>query len=468
MTAAGPPTSSVEVRARLVEALRLDLVGPGPGDEHLAREALPGWVRPSTWYLTGFLIPSGTPPERAADADEDEGLGQVQRSPGEPGESTDDGRAARRGLFPSSMGLSFLVPEAQRSLELTISWGDYVPGVTQEQDQWRDPPPDRDKPPDWDQAPAEATARDQPRDQLPGQAQGPEHQPLIAVWRRNPRSVALSVPLPGDSGPAVRNVPGSDGLQVVVDERPVALDALASYLPAGARSVSVFLVNNRSAERVDPDRAYAFQAELRVQASLPFVPRPDLQGSGAEEWDDLVADLHYADAPEYATGHGVSAGWEVAGGECRTIFTRWLPAAEVAKTATVDLPAVELSMDALGALEPGGAGPALQPLTASYRSWIAAQRATTGRLQGRRQETADQLLGLADAAARRIEDGITLLDDEADVLDAFRMANRCVARALRQRLHTERPTWRAFQLAFLLLNLPGLADPGDPERDMVD
>ena len=53
----------------LIKALRLDLVGPWPGHE-LDEERLPGWVRPSNWYLTGFLIPSGSPPQHTADADE--------------------------------------------------------------------------------------------------------------------------------------------------------------------------------------------------------------------------------------------------------------------------------------------------------------------------------------------------------------------------------------------------------------
>src|SRR5207302_11402582 len=39
---------------------------------------------------------------------------------------------------------------------------------------------------------------------------------------------------------------------------------------------------------------------------------------------------------------------------------------------------------------------------------------------------------------------------------------------LRKRLGIETPRWRAFQLAFLLLNLPGLADPRDPNRATVD
>ena len=72
------PVTSLEVRERLVEALKLDLVGPRAGHA-LAEERLPGWVRPSNWYLAGFLIPSGTPPEKRADADEDDDL--AARSP---------------------------------------------------------------------------------------------------------------------------------------------------------------------------------------------------------------------------------------------------------------------------------------------------------------------------------------------------------------------------------------------------
>ncbi len=64
--------------------------------------------------------------------------------------------------------------------------------------------------------------------------------------------------------------------------------------------------------------------------------------------------------------------------------------------------------------------------------------------------------------------GIAVLAQDTDSLDAFRVSNRAVARALQKRLGIEAPRWRAFQLAFILLNLPGLADPGDPNREMVD
>ena len=44
----------IDVRSQLVEALRLDLVGPENGTD-LEAEILP--QAPSRWYLTGFLVP---------------------------------------------------------------------------------------------------------------------------------------------------------------------------------------------------------------------------------------------------------------------------------------------------------------------------------------------------------------------------------------------------------------------------
>ena len=52
-------TSSVDIRANLVELFRRDLIGPGPQDADLATERLN--ESPSRWYLTGFLAPAEDP-----------------------------------------------------------------------------------------------------------------------------------------------------------------------------------------------------------------------------------------------------------------------------------------------------------------------------------------------------------------------------------------------------------------------
>ena len=54
-------SDSTLVRAGLVEALRLDLVGPD-NDHIFAHELLP--ESPTRWYLTGFLVPRHAPEEQ--------------------------------------------------------------------------------------------------------------------------------------------------------------------------------------------------------------------------------------------------------------------------------------------------------------------------------------------------------------------------------------------------------------------
>ena len=421
------PTDSPAVRERLVEALNLDLIGPGAGHD-LAAEQLPGWVRPSNWYLTGFLIPSGSPPEISADADEDDDIDAVPESGGLAEESTEDRKAAKKGFFPSSMGLSFLIAKETRTLTVTSRWGDYER--------------------------AEAKGADGKR---------------LPVWQRRPGERVVQVSL---SNPGEYDIPQSGGLKLHVVQRLIDTETLVE-IPTGTRSVSVFLVNRRRPDATDPDPTYAFQTEIEVRGERAFVPRPDLRGAQASEWDDQVADLHYADAPGYATGHGVSADWELVDGACQVLRTKWIPQANVERTETVKVPGAELSMDTLGALTDGeAASAALWPLVVQYRAWIESRRVNISSLVHKRRETAEELLRRAGVAADRMERGITILAADKNALDAFRVANRAIALALRKRLVDEfvskPPQWRAFQLAFILLNLPGLADPRDPGREIVD
>jgi hypothetical protein len=419
--------TSLEVRGQLVEALKLDLVGPWAGHA-LAEEQLPNRLRPSAWYLTGFLVPSGMPPEKSADADEDDDISEIPESTGLSEESTEDRKAAKKGYLPSSMGLSFLVSRETRKLEVIVRWADYLLMETE----------------------------------------GTEEKP-VPVWQRKQMESVVTVWLSRATHPTVYDVPDSHGLQLNIVERQISTETLGDQIPSGTRSVSVFVVNRREANLETPDLAFAFQAEIGVGSKEPFVPRPNLRGSSAQEWDEQVSDLHYADTPEFATGHNISAEWDIEDDVCRRLRTAWIPTTGVQKTRTVDVPGVELSMDVLGELSDGtSVHGALDALVTQYRLWIQGQRTTIQDLHGNRRETAEELLRLAGVAADRIERGIDVLVQDVNALDAFRMANRSVARALRQRLKIEEPKWRAFQLAFMLLNFPGLADPLDNHRETVD
>ena len=137
---------------------------------------------------------------------------------------------------------------------------------------------------------------------------------------------------------------------------------------------------------------------------------------------------------------------------------------------------IALSMDALARLVDGAEAQAkLGNLVIQYRDWIEKQQERMPQSPHRRQETGQELLQRARVAAQRIDQGIDLLDDP-QCLEAFRIANRAMATAARRRMgvmqnkppESIEPKWRPFQLAFLLMNLKGIAEPASDDREVVD
>ena len=423
-------TTPTQVRDELTHALALDLIGPGLKGEHSA-ERLPGWERPSTWYLTGFLVPTGTPAaQRSDDEADDDYDAEVPDRLGLPEESVQHSKRSKRTYFPSSMGLTFLVPQAAATIRVTASWGDYRKGTSE----------------DWSGK-------------------------RVAAWVRMPRSETVEISLEEDEALKRHPVPESGGLVLCSVARSIPAEHLRGGVAAGVRAVSVFLVNERRADddQEATDETYAFQSRLSVECDLPFHPRLDLSAKHSEDWDRKVADLHYAKTPAYATGHGVSVDWTAAGGQCIQVRTTWIGSAGVPATEPSSVPGVELSMRQLGALADGSAArDALLPLVVAYRDWIEDRSKEAAQLSGEHRDTANGLLLNARQAAARIEKGVNVLAEDADALDAFCVANRSVHRTLARRIEVSNPEWRPFQLAFLLLNLPGMADPASPDRETVD
>lgn len=458
---------SVDVRSQLVEAIRLDLVGPGPGSD-LEAEVLD--QSPSRWYLTGFLVPLEAGESQRADETADDDLDLQDEAGGADDAQAPEPAAARRAFFPSSLGVSLLIAGPTRTLTVVARWGDYR--LTTEADpvlQLRSAPARRARP-----------APETP----PGDAPPPDDGEAARanlLWKRTPREASLEIPVPDETAhPIEHPIPGGEGMSLALTVRPVrSLGQPAELFPAGTRSVSVFLVNRRRPAPDDVrDVGFAFQAELEVRSPEPLVPRPNLRGLGARDWDDRVADLQYRDVCEFAVGHGVAAR-ALLGDDCscHAVRTCWVPDAEVEKVAPEPIRGVELGMEALAGLADGGqARERLGPLVTQYRAWIEEQGAGVPDLPPRRREIAEELLQRARGVATRIDRGIATLDDP-QVLEAFKMANRAMAHAARRRFGTMQsldpaaippPGWRPFQLAFLLMNLKGLVDPTDGEREYVD
>ncbi|MCE9636426.1 MAG: DISARM system helicase DrmA [Planctomycetes bacterium] len=433
MTRPPAPTGSVEVRSRLVDALRLDLVGPDAriDADELINEVLP--EAPSNWYLTGFLAPAAMPMEERGD----DGGDEANDEGGDEG-GADDGAAperpiAQRAFFPASMGLSVLLAPGCRTLHCVVSWGDYAPEAKEG---------------------------------------GPRQ------WLRTRRREEVDVGLSGGQKPLRVPVPDSKGLWVVVVERPASSGPQNAALPAGARSAAVFVVNERTPSPDQPrDVAFAFQVELVVTSERPFIARPDARGVATDDWDERVADVHYLDVHEYAVGHNVSAAAVLTDHECREVRTTWLPATEVERVDVAKLDGVVLSMEEIAkTADVTELRASIGPIVGAYGAWIEDQ-ATRCPSSGPRAETSKALLDNARRARARMADGLDALED-AKAFEAFCIANRTVARAIRQRLsqsapfrnpdEQDPPAWRPFQLAFLLLNLRGMVDPRHDDRETVD
>ncbi len=442
---------TTDARSDLVDTLKLDLIGPD-NDHEFMREVLSD--PPEVRYTTGYLVPEATPLADKQDEDLDEEAGP-DPVPSDKNPEGDGERVASRSSFiPSSIGLSVLVPPAAEHIAATVKWGDYVllgsanpedGHFAMELENW---------------------AREVGLDPIPTYLEK-----VSPGYARIPReeTIELLIPSP-DESPHRYELGRGRALTIEIFTREV--EGLG--LQPGTRSVSVFLVNRRDPGRPKAPRypGIAFQVEFELNCEVGFSARPNLKAysDGDRDWDEQVSDLHYRDVLEYAVGHNVSSRAFVEAGSCRGVASAWFPEAEVEKVLPADIGGLTTSMDGLSRLEDReGVQKALGALTDSYSLWIALQAGVEEGLTPAMKKTRDELLLKADYAKARISKGIELLADDAELRLAFCLANRAMAMSARQRMpQVGDPAWRPFQLAFLLLNLPGLADIEDDSREVVD
>jgi hypothetical protein len=475
-------STSVEIRARLVDLFRRDLIGPHPDkDADLARERL-NKEFPSRWYLAGFIAPAtdtfgldgpeeededpSAQEETETDVEEPDVEGGAGGAAGDADEP--EAPTTRRRFFPSSIGLTvFLDPSVER-IAARVTWGDYrtepplpetvlLPEEVEERGEDGKPKRREKQSVDWVRVPKERTA-------------------VIAI--RDGRGRPIPVP-----ESAAEQRPGG-GLALETLSRIFSYEA-----PDGTtrkeRALTVFLVNRRApVHRFYADVSYAFQARLELRCEGGLLPRRDLSGYRANEDDLRTADLHYRDLCEWAVGRNTAAGWDPEEqGHITRVWTDPLPAAEVERVVPNEdeqlTGAVTFGMETLARLAETDAARldrALAQLPVQYANWIAAERSKLAGLPQRRRETGERLIAEMDEARRRIAEGIGVLTNNPRARMAFRFMNRAVAWAARRRTAgpggdpnaQKEPTWRPFQLAFILLNLGALAERTHADREIAD
>jgi hypothetical protein len=449
----------------LLEALRFELLGPATPDEEL-RES------PLSRYATGTLAPFGT---GLADDEREQDLGgggsgdeQELTANGVEEEtgSVELGPPMSQAITPSSIGLSFLVPLDTHTLRVQATWGEYHIADVQDEGETDDlVPSDKDAP-----NPERKTDEHRPKRRQ------------RARWMRTPRTPEpLDIQLKPAAGLKQIEITKGDGVTVEHLCRAVG-DRLA---------VSVFLVNRRRATgkgRPSADQ-FVFQPALTVRSisSKPiFLPR-ELEPALAHSDRDRESNrLLFRKRREFAIGHGCAAEWAGSSGSDRTeeVRTDLMPSYELPRVDARPIRGRGLEMDALaGARSAEELGILVTPVIDEYAEWITKKRGEISDLAPDLRPVAQAHLDDCSAALQRMRTGVELLTRDADAFQAFRFANRAM---LLQRSHTiwsrdrrknpqtapPKPElegrWRPFQLAFILLNLPGLIDVESEDRRIAD
>ena len=438
-------TSPAAIREEFERLIIDDLLGPAGGPE----EVLPTLPVPRDRYLVGLLAPKASyvSPSRfdAATAAEPSGG------------TSEDHVASPPQLVPSALGLTFAVPADTQVLAIDAAWGHYV------------------------------------RTRVQKETDKPER-----IWQRSQRGGPITLDLPHADGAFADRVPDPEFEHVVVTGRVRRLHGVAL--------VTLFLVNGQLAPEQNLDEAWLFQATLAVHApngSAIFLDKSVALPELAEALDPdareaLSLGMLYRHAIDFAVGHGVAV-HAVASSDDPTRAVRLetcaIPKYDVARTdppTSSEIPLladVALDMRTLAHADDADLPAMLRPLVVAYRKWIDEQQArlndSAERLTGY-EVTAQQHIEQARAAAERIEAGIALLEQDELACEAFRFANEAMWRQrVRQKAIENRRrdgdttslenaialadvaierTWRPFQLAFLLLNLPSLTDPGHSDR----
>jgi hypothetical protein len=428
-----------------------DLLGPAGGQEE---ELNKDEDRVRERYLVGMLAPRAIAVEAAA-LDE---IGTAGTEDVEVG-ATDISAPPTDTMFPSSMGMSFVIEPEAKEILIKTEWGRYrrTPSNTQKEKDGR---------------------------------------PAL-IWKRehvvgDPQLVPL---ITGPFGPLIPSQP----------QPLVKLQGRIRQLPNGW-IVTVFLVNQQEEVKARKDEAWIFQPKMWAMdphGGPIFIKRNSITADLArmdpitrEETETL--EMLYRRHLQFAVGHGVSVHATLPDplAERATIIeTEFVPKAEVAQQTPPtaqdrgfeSIAGLNLDMQQLADTPKPTLISNLRIIETAYDGWITREENKlndSAEKLGEHQQAARRAIERCQRALSRIKEGIDLIESNSQAEEAFRFANRAMwfqrvrstySRKVRKKelQQGETPStfdvpanrsWRLFQLAFILLNLPSATNLHHPDR----
>ncbi len=434
--------------------------------------------RPSQRYGVGILFHSPAEQESGDPAPEVEDIAEPDESEpdteeggpeevGEPDQTLEAGadegdeivpHRSDPGYRPSAIGLSFLVQLKPRDeLVITVSGGRYEyrrfsPDAVRFDD---DTCPERD----------------------------------VELWQRHQVRVTARIGCSVFPDAGVATVPAQF-------PHPLQMEIQITVRPwrKGQHLLTVTLVNR--AKRAMNDQCCLFQIGLQCEVHRDGNPVPAIlpypeQGGRSIVDEDAAVRLWYRNVPRFATGHGCAADWgPTKDGRVTRVFCEPLPVYRLPEVSP-DIPGHAPQMQELADdkwREP------LRSLVDAYERHLDGLSIEA--VDSRYREAAAEQVQAAHGCLERMRAGLQCLDTNAVALRAFQLANQAMrlqqiawrskTRFAEQpngaRTHSfdsayrsptqgptdgQEPAWRAFQIAFILMNLPDITCPDENNHDRM-
>jgi hypothetical protein len=334
--------------------------------------------------------------------------------------------------------------------------------------------------------------------------------PLAEEWR--PSSVAISFVTDGSSvlcdfaggtyapvedggPPSWRRTPFDfSDLELSADTPPLSLVVRGVNVQIGSRwraFGSSRLVTVHA--RVMPGAGDALSNPGLILYQVQLAVRPTAAGrileydtSASLDADEESAELRlrYRNRKTYAVGHGMAADWDLKAGRCTRVFLDPVPAFVVPAietvafdSATTEAQALDLSFLASLDSRTDEVTAALSAFVTAYETWVAEQERRVSGF-GEDAAAARRIVGRSRGTVGRMHAAVEILRDpvQHQLRTAFALGMAAMRLQMRQARINEgknpddlaEPTWRPFQLGFILVSLASTVDDRHPERDLVD
>lgn len=430
-----------EVRQKIIEAIRTDLIGPRDKEEVLEEN-------PRYAYLVGMLDVQSDD-EDSSSAGEQEIDADMAYEDGEDftaGEEDDNEPISTTHFqLPSSIGISFYVDSSLDEINLDVSWGDYV------------------------KSSEKYIGKD-------------EKEHSRAIYTRHPMQETIHVKF--------ADFTRTKDYQLVCDSN-VHVHVSRIPLKGGYSLVTAYVINKRK-NPANAAEGIMFQVEIKAYAkdsSAAFVAEHICRKI-------LAADeFYFEQRPIMGRGRGCAAVWDTpVDGRTTSVKSAFIPEYE--------FPGVSAALDGFDGFyfstcmmsvksKKAETIGKLNTLADSYENWINKNLRDNAKMSDAdfKEQIGNKVISRCVDALARIREGIHIIETDDTSFEAFCFMNRVIFLQnsiknyakkhgagiecnFQDFVNPKNPDnnfgWRPFQIAFILINLAGIVDPKHKDREVVD